>query len=99
MSWVKIDDRNVRHVWANEQGEEIQVDPSFYADGGTPIDEETGDDLSYVRTEILAEETDNEGQAIFYTGEYPDGGSVKGCSCGMADAGAPGHEHEETEEA
>jgi len=73
MGWVKIDDRNVRHVWANEQGEEIQVDPSFYADGGTPIDEETDDDLSYVRTEILAEETDNEGQAIFYTGEYPNG--------------------------
>ena len=69
--WVTVPDGMLRHVWANEQGEEISVDPSFYADAGTPIDEETGEDLSYVRTEILCEEMDNEGQAIYYTGEYP----------------------------
>lgn len=71
--WVTISDKEVRHIWANEKGEEISVDPSFYADGGTPIDEETGEDLSYVRTELLCEDEDNEGQAIFYTGEYPNG--------------------------
>ena len=50
--WIPIPDARVRHVWANEAGEEISVDPSFYADAGTPIDEETGEDLSYVRTEL-----------------------------------------------
>ena len=52
--WIAIDDSKVRHVWVNDYGKEITVDPSFYAHSGTPIDERTGDDLSYVRTEILA---------------------------------------------
>jgi len=53
-NWTPIADNKVRHVWANEDGKEITVDPTFYAESGTPIDEETGDDLTYVRTEILA---------------------------------------------
>ena len=53
-NWTTIADSKVRHVWANDAGEEVTVDPSFYADSGTPIDAETGDDLTYVRTEILA---------------------------------------------
>jgi hypothetical protein len=54
--WKTIEDSKVRHVWANEDGSgEITVDPTFYQDSGTPIDDETGDDLMYVRTEILEE--------------------------------------------
>lgn len=53
-NWTPIADNKVRHVWTNEDGVEITVDPTFYAESGIPIDEETGDDLTYVRTEILA---------------------------------------------
>jgi hypothetical protein len=61
--WKTIDDSKVRHVWSFPDGSnEITVDPSFYADSGTPIcsgdgAEEAGcdgEDMIYVRTEILA---------------------------------------------
>ena len=58
--WKTIEDSKVRHVWANEDGSgEITVDPSFYADNGTPVcvDEESeffDQDMIYVRTEISA---------------------------------------------
>ena len=53
--WQEISDSHVRHVWAREDGSgEITVDPTFYQESGTPIDSETGDDLVYVRTEILS---------------------------------------------
>lgn len=58
--WKTIKDSNVRHVWANENGSgEITVDPSFYADNGTPVccDEKSDfydQDMFYVRTEIKA---------------------------------------------
>ena len=56
--WREISDSKVRHVWAYEDAKgnhtrEVTVDPTFYQDSGTPIDSETGDDLVYVRTEIL----------------------------------------------
>lgn len=56
-NWIAVSDNLIRHVWAPDDaaaGErEITVDPSWYADNGTPIDPVTGDDMSYVRTEIL----------------------------------------------
>lgn len=52
MKWTTIEDRLVRHIWVSEDGEEVIVDPTAYADIGTPIDE-NGNDMSYVRTEIL----------------------------------------------
>lgn len=60
--WTTISDSKVRHVWAWPDGtHETTVDPTFYADSGTPIcgdDAEEagfeGDDMIYVRTEILA---------------------------------------------
>lgn len=58
--WKTIPDNKVRHVWANEDGSgEITVDPSWYADNGTPVcsDEDSefyDQDMCYVRTEILA---------------------------------------------
>jgi len=57
--WKTISDDKVRHVWANPDGTgEITVDPSFYAESGTPVcDSDTefeGEDMIYVRTEIKA---------------------------------------------
>ncbi len=56
MTWITIPDDLVRHIWAPDEapdGEgEISVNPSWYADNGTPVDAETGDDMSYVRTEV-----------------------------------------------
>jgi hypothetical protein len=54
-TWKSILDANVRHIWADADGKnEVAVSPTFYADSGTPVDPETGDDLIYYRTEILA---------------------------------------------
>lgn len=58
-TWKPIADSKVRHVWACPDGTgEITVDPTFYADSGTPIcGEDTefdGEDMIYVRTEILS---------------------------------------------
>lgn len=59
MPWETIADSRIRHIWAPDaapDGEgEIAVDPSWYSENGTPVDSETGDDMSYVRTEILDE--------------------------------------------
>lgn len=54
--WKEIENSKIRHVWADSEGEEIEVDPTFYTDSGTPIDGETGEDLEYVRTETLVQE-------------------------------------------
>jgi len=56
VAWTRIDDSKVRHVWVGQDGAkpyEITVPPTFYFDNGTPIDD-NGDDMTYVRTEILA---------------------------------------------
>jgi hypothetical protein len=59
-NWIPINDDNVRHVWANEDGSgEITVAPDFYSDNGTPVcvDEDSeffDQDMVYVRTEIRA---------------------------------------------
>lgn len=57
--WTTISDDRVRHVWADSEGKEHYINPTFYADSGTPIDADDGDDMTYVRTEIL-DETDHE---------------------------------------
>lgn len=53
MQWKFIQDADVRHVWINDAtGETVTVAPTFYAESGTPVDAESGDDLTYVRTEV-----------------------------------------------
>lgn len=52
-NWKTVADEKIRHIWVGDDGEEISVSPDWYADNGTPVDPETGDDMSYVRTEIL----------------------------------------------
>jgi hypothetical protein len=66
-NWNKIPDSMVRHIWCdpNDESIEIEVDPSWYASNGTPITEETGEDMCYVRTEIKhPENTENLMKAI-----------------------------------
>jgi hypothetical protein len=55
--WKTINDANIRHIWANPDGSgETAIEPSFYAESGTPVcDSDSdfdGDDMIYVRTEI-----------------------------------------------
>ena len=57
-TWKKIDDTFVRHVWeCRVCKSQAKVYPNFYADAGTPIcmteGECEGDDMEYVRTEML----------------------------------------------
>jgi hypothetical protein len=56
MPWKTISDADVRHIWAPDAApageDEITVAPSWYADNGTPVDPESGDDMAYVRTEV-----------------------------------------------
>lgn len=62
--WKTIDDDKIRHVWSTPDGKrEITVEPSWYAENGTPVcsceDEDEnghnfdGEDMIYIRTEIL----------------------------------------------
>lgn len=51
--WTTINDNRILHVWADSEGKEVRVHPSFYAEAGIPCCDETGDDLTYLRTEIL----------------------------------------------
>jgi hypothetical protein len=56
MPWKTIPDSKIRHIWAPDDSptgeDEISINPSWYAENGTPITEKD-DDMSYVRTEIL----------------------------------------------
>lgn len=53
-NWTTIPDDKVRHIWCPADSDaEISVPPSFYSESGTPVDPETGDDMEYIRTEIL----------------------------------------------
>lgn len=50
--WVTISDSAVRHVWRDSEGDEHFIPPTYYEESGTPVDAETGDDMTYVRTEV-----------------------------------------------
>lgn len=50
--WITIPDERIRHVWLDSHGGEHFIDPSYYAESGTPIDEETDEDMTYDRTEV-----------------------------------------------
>ena len=55
--WVELK-AEIRHIWkCNKCGKEVDVESSFYQESGTPIcygnPDCDGDDMYYVRTEIL----------------------------------------------
>lgn len=64
--WNNIPDANVRHVWHDpEKEKDFTVEPSFYANAGTPITEDSGEDCLYVRTEVAMPATFNDLMRIF----------------------------------
>ena len=78
-NWRPIPDNKVRHVWKCDckKAKEITVDPSFYADAGTPVCEECGGGLSYVRTETkdpIHEKEGTEGHKHEWTPIAPETG-------------------------
>jgi len=59
MTWKRIPDDNIRHVWGaapdddcDENTEPVFVSPDWYADNGTPICLGCGEDMVYICTEI-----------------------------------------------
>lgn len=55
--WKKIPDSKVRHKWVREctcEGTDpiVYVDPSYYADSGTPTCGVCGEDYAYDSTEV-----------------------------------------------
>ena len=50
--WQVIDDTKIRHVWrCAECNEQIDIQPWWYQDNGTPVCETCGDDMKYLCTE------------------------------------------------
>lgn len=51
--WKTIDDSMVRHVWRCEECEdEVNIEPEWYQDNGTPMCGDCDDDMIYSHTEI-----------------------------------------------
>lgn len=52
-NWIAIDDTKVRHVWrCAECSDEINVDPWWYQDNGTPVCTDCNEDMLYLSTEM-----------------------------------------------
>ena len=51
--WIRVPDTEIRHVWVGDSDEDVHVSPNWYEENGTPIDPDTGDDMSYSHTEVL----------------------------------------------
>lgn len=52
--WKEISDENIRHVWLDtDTNEEVFIYPYFYEESGTPVCHESGNDMEYLRTEVL----------------------------------------------
>ncbi len=58
MTWKKVEDENVRHLWRCndpcEEGcdEEVEVTPDWYENNGTPVCSNCDCDMNYLRTEV-----------------------------------------------
>lgn len=54
-AWVIVDDTKIRHVWrCAECEDEVNVDPWWYQDNGTPVCADCEDDMQYLCTEMLS---------------------------------------------
>ncbi len=48
-----MDDTKVRHVWrCAECGDEVNIEPWYYQDSGTPVCHDCDEDMKYLSTEI-----------------------------------------------
>ena len=51
--WKIIDDTNIRHVWrCAECTDEINIEPWWYQDNGTPVCADCDEDMQYLSTEM-----------------------------------------------
>ena len=51
--WKKISDDTIRHVWYCEECEdEVNIEPDWYQNNGTPMCGDCDDDMTYSHTEI-----------------------------------------------
>lgn len=56
--WTVISDDKVRHIWKCENEDcdvgdpSTEIEPSYYTNNGTPVCD-CGEDMVYIRTEIL----------------------------------------------
>ena len=55
LAFKKVPDGEVRTVWKDDKGNLVYLYPCDFADTGVPIDEESGADCEYVRTEVIKE--------------------------------------------
>jgi hypothetical protein len=93
VKWVEIADSNVRHVWECPTcGTQATVSPTFYHEGGTPIctgnGKCEGDDMIYIRTEILGFQTRGEDMTCKRCGTtLKKNGRCKDITCPYSDRG------------
>ena len=57
MTWKKIEDEKVRHIWSCTDvkcldPQDAEVDPNYYEESGTPVCSGCDQDMSYLHTEI-----------------------------------------------
>lgn len=51
--WKVIDDSKLRHVWrCAECTDEINIEPDWYQNNGTPVCSDCDEDMYYLRTEM-----------------------------------------------
>ena len=51
--WVTIDDTNIRHVWrCAECEDEVNIEPWYYQQNGTPMCKDCDQDMAYLSTEM-----------------------------------------------
>ena len=55
IGFKKIEDGAVRTVWKDDSGELIYMFPCDFCECGIPIDQDSGNDCEYIRTEVLTE--------------------------------------------
>lgn len=52
-NWIAIDDTKIRHVWRCVQCEdEVNVEPWWYENNGTPVCSDCDMDMQYLSTEM-----------------------------------------------
>lgn len=52
-NWQIIDDNKIRHVWrCAECEDEVNIEPSWYQNNGTPVCSDCDTDMEYLHTEI-----------------------------------------------
>lgn len=59
MKRIIVPDDRVVHIWKNSEGEICEIPPTFYEGSGTPMDGDSEDEMTYLRTEVIMPEPDD----------------------------------------